>query len=175
MSLRALLTWNQKYEILRECQRRGITKRSIKIQSVGEWAVQHFHLQKQPWKRTLQWVLENKQQIVQKIEQGHADQKKNVNVTSEAIELYCTCVTGFSRCGTNEYFYVIKSFKKRHVESNAYSMRLYPCTKGHTRSIIMNGLTHLNRETISNVTRRTERVAMQTMMQLWLTFERWGD
>ncbi len=68
MSLRSRLIWNQKYEILRECQRRGITEHSTQIQSVGEWAVQHMHLQKQSSKRTIQRVLEKEQHIIEQIE-----------------------------------------------------------------------------------------------------------
>ena len=57
MCPRALLSLKEKYEILVECRKRGITKDFEQIISVCEWAVEEFYFRKEPSYGNLKRIL----------------------------------------------------------------------------------------------------------------------
>ena len=83
---RARLSWKDKYAILRECRRRGVTGGYHNIMDVCDWASRTLELNKKPAYRTVLSIIRDENRVEMKARSTHCEMKAELIVSSTRIE-----------------------------------------------------------------------------------------
>ncbi len=83
---RAKLSWTEKFAILAECKKRGVTGGCRNIDEVRGWAKSKLQLNTETFYRTIMRILKDQESIQERVKVIGSDAKKKLAVTNSEVD-----------------------------------------------------------------------------------------